>query len=107
MYITMNRFRIKKGREAEFEEIWRTRESYLHEAPGFVAFHFLRGPEGEYISHTLWESKEAFEGWVGSESFHKAHARAGQTPKDLFEGPAKLSFYDVLLSQGRERDSNG
>ncbi|MBI3129381.1 MAG: antibiotic biosynthesis monooxygenase [Candidatus Tectomicrobia bacterium] len=104
MYITMNRFQIKKGREAEFEEIWRTRESYLGEVPGFVAFHFLRGPDGEYISHTLWESKEAFEAWVGSEAFHKVHARAGQTPKDLFDGPSKLSFYEVVLSQGRERN---
>ena len=102
MYITMNRFQIKKGREAEFEEVWRTRDSYLHEVPGFVAFHFLRGPEGEYVSHTTWESQAAFEAWVGSEAFHKAHARAGQTPKDLFDGPPRLSSYDVVLSQGKK-----
>ncbi len=101
MFITMNRFQIQEGREAEFEEMWRTRESYLHEVEGFVEFRFLRGPEGEYVSHTTWESREAFERWVGSESFHKAHARAAQTPKDLFKGPAKLSFYEVLISSGK------
>lgn len=101
MYITMNRFRVSPGKEGDFEEMWRRRESYLQEVEGFVEFRLLRGPEGEYISHTLWESKEAFEGWVGSEAFHKAHARAGQTPKDMFQGPSQFTAYEVLLSQSK------
>ena len=35
MYIAMNRFHVNAGREEVFEEIWRKRDSYLHEVPGF------------------------------------------------------------------------
>ena len=34
MFIAMNRFRIAPGREDDFEQVWRERESYLDEAPG-------------------------------------------------------------------------
>ena len=35
MFIAMNRFRIALGREAEFEEIWRNRDSHLDEMGAF------------------------------------------------------------------------
>ena len=99
-YIVMNRFQVTEGHEGEFEELWLSRESFLEEVDGFKMFHLLRGDDpGEYISHTIWESKEAFEGWIGSESFVKAHARAGETPKEIFIGPPKLSQYEVLMTQ--------
>lgn len=91
MFIAMNRFRIRKGSEAEFERVWAERDSHLREVPGFVAFHLLKGPEAEdhvlYASHTLWESREAFEAWTRSEAFRKAHAQAGGSPRDLYLGP--------------------
>ncbi|HJP13344.1 MAG: antibiotic biosynthesis monooxygenase [Nitrospinota bacterium] len=99
MYIVMNRFQVAEGREGEFEEIWRTRDSYLKEVDGFREFNLLRGEGGDFISHTIWESKSAFEGWVGSDAFHKAHSRASETPPDIFAGPAKVSMYDVLMTQ--------
>ena len=55
----------------------------------------LRGPEREdhvlYSSYTMWRSHADFEAWTKSESFRKAHARAGsQKPTTLghpeFEG---------------------
>ncbi len=97
MFIAMNRFKVSKGREGEFEEMWLTRESYLHESPGFVAFHLLRGPEREdhrlYSSHTIWASQAAFEDWTRSEAFRKAHAAAGRMPQGLtLEGPSFEGF---------------
>ena len=44
MFIAMNRFKVLKDAMGEFENVWFSRESYLHELPGFVAFHLLRGP---------------------------------------------------------------
>ena len=83
MYIAMNRFKVLKDRAVDFENVWFSRESYLHELPGFVAFHLLKGPEREdhvlYASHTVWASYADFEGWTRSEAFRKAHARAGNT----------------------------
>ena len=47
MFIAMNRFRIALGREQDFEQIWRSRDSHLDEVPGFRKFHLLRGPSDE------------------------------------------------------------
>ena len=44
MFIAMNRFRISPGREAEFIEVWRQRDSHLAGVPGFGHFHLLQGP---------------------------------------------------------------
>src|SRR5262249_3109682 len=60
MFIAMNRFRVLKASIRDFENVWFSRDSYLHELPGFIAFHLLRGPEREdhvlYCSHTMWRS---------------------------------------------------
>ena len=34
MYIAMNRFKVAKGSEEEFEAIWRNRDRRLSEVPG-------------------------------------------------------------------------
>lgn len=58
MYIAMNRFKIVRGEEDAFEEVWRSRERYLGSVPGYKDFKLLRGPEREdhtlYASHTIW-----------------------------------------------------
>ena len=46
-YIAMNRFKIILGKEKEFEEVWRTRETYLDEVKGFNEFHLLKGETNE------------------------------------------------------------
>jgi heme-degrading monooxygenase HmoA len=83
MFIAMNRFKVKKGSETAFEQLWQSRESYLDRMQGFVEFHLLKGPEAEdhtlYSSHTVWASKADFEAWTKSEEFRRAHARAGNT----------------------------
>jgi heme-degrading monooxygenase HmoA len=103
MYIAMNRFRVKPGSEAAFEHHWLTRESLLHELPGFLEFHILRGPERAdhrlYSSYTLWTSKAAFEAWTQSEQFKIAHARTGRS-KVEYLGPPEFEAFDVLQSIG-------
>ncbi|BBI71701.2 hypothetical protein HAALTHF_15300n [Vreelandella aquamarina] len=58
MYIAMNRFRIAPGREEDFLEVWRNRDSHLEEVPGFKEFHMLQGESQEeytvFISHSVW-----------------------------------------------------
>jgi len=100
MYIAMNRFRVAKGREAEFEQMWLTRESHLGEVPGFMAFHFLRGPEREdhrlYSTHTVWASYDAFEAWTRSDAFRKAHAKAGNRSEGMLMGGSEFEGFEVL-----------
>ena len=98
-FIAMNRFRIALGREAEFEQIWRERESNLPGMAGFVAFHLLRGPTGDectlFASHTVWESRQHFEDWTNSEAFRKSHGSAARST-GLYLGPPQFEGFDVV-----------
>jgi heme-degrading monooxygenase HmoA len=100
VFIAMNRFRIAPGREQDFESLWRNRQSYLSEVPGFVEFHLLRGPEEDgavlYASHTVWQSRKAFEDWTNSESFRKAHGQA-RAPEGTYLGPPHFEGFEAVL----------
>jgi heme-degrading monooxygenase HmoA len=100
VFIAMNRFRITPGREEVFEELWRKRDSYLEDVPGFKEFHLLRGPTSEdatlYASHTIWASKADFEAWTESESFKKAHAQA-RAPEGTYQGHPNFEGFEVVL----------
>src|SRR5882724_10952780 len=96
MFIAMNRFRVKKGSEHDFEQVWLNRDSQLQKVPGFVEFHLLKGPEGEhhtlYASHTVWQSKTTFEAWTKSEAFRAAHSNAGSNKPLYLEHPRFEGF---------------
>ncbi len=103
MYIAMNRFRVTKGAEADFERIWAERDTHLGEVPGFIEFHLLRGPEAEdhtlYASHTLWQSHGDFEAWTKSDAFRKAHANAGNKGnggKSIYLGPPQFEGFEAV-----------
>jgi len=100
MFIAMNRFRIAKGFEEGFEKIWRERDSHLSEVPGFQSFALLKGPEHDdhvlYSSHTVWESRSAFEAWTESEHFRKAHAQAS-APKGTYLGHPELETFEAVV----------
>ena len=100
MFIAMNRFRIVRGKEDDFIEMWKQRESYLDSVPGFKNFHLLKGPAVEdhtlFASHSIWESAEAFENWTRSEAFRRAHAGAGSR-RDLYLGPPQFEGFESVL----------
>ncbi|MCC7252432.1 antibiotic biosynthesis monooxygenase [Hyphomicrobium sp.] len=107
MFIAMNRFKVIKGAEKDFEHVWLSRETHLDEVPGFVEFHLLKGPERDdhvlYSSHTVWRSVADFEAWTKSEQFRKAHAGAGGH-KPLYLGHPEFEGFHVLqtvTSDGR------
>ena len=102
MFIAMNRFKIHKGSENAFEEVWRSRDTYLDEVPGFVEFQLLRGPELEdegvtlYASHTVWKDRASFEAWTRSDAFRKAHASAGDN-RGLYAGHPQFEGFEAVI----------
>ena len=100
MFLAMNRFKIALGFEDGFEKVWRERDSYLSEVEGFVSFNLMKGTATEefvlYASHSVWHSKEAFEAWINSEHFRKAHAQAS-APKGTYLGHPDLELFDSVL----------
>lgn len=101
MFLAMNRFRIALGREEDFVAHWRSRNSYLDAVPGFVSFHLLRGESNDqytlFVSHSTWESEQAFSDWTHSEAFRRAHMQAGQTSRDFYRGPPQLELFESVL----------
>lgn len=102
MFIAMNRFKITKGREEDFVEIWRNRDTFLQEVPGFKKFNLLKGPEEEsytlYSSFSEWESEDAFQQWTKSEAFRKAHANAGGVKSEgIYQGHPQLECFESVL----------
>ena len=102
MYIAMNRFRIGAGFEDGFEEVWRSRDSKLSEVPGFQEFKMLRGGELEgggtlFISHSVWESHEAFKNWTESDAFKAAHGKS-RAPEGTYLGHPEFEGFEVVIS---------
>ena len=104
MFIAMNRFRVKKGSEQAFEQVWLSRDSQLNTVPGFVEFHLLKGPEHEdftlYASHTVWQNQNAFEAWTKSEAFRAVHKDAGQN-KPLYIDHPQFEGFEVRQTVSR------
>jgi len=98
MFIAMNRFRVASGKGADFEEAWRNRRSYLDGVPGFLHFALLKGDApGDYISHTTWADRAAFEAWMKSDAFIAGHRQGGLM--GVLEGPPVPALYDVVLEE--------
>lgn len=99
MFIAMNRFRVKKGSETDFEAVWLNREVHINKEEGFLEFHLLKGPENDdhtlYTSHTLWASEPHFVAWTKSQAFRDAHKDAGQN-KPLHIGHPEFEGFSVI-----------
>ena len=100
MFIAMNRFKIVLGKEKDFEDVWRKRDSYLDDVDGFKEFNLLKGSTNTeftlYSSHTVWNSEEDFLNWTKSESFRLAHKNAGEH-KNLYLGAPNFEGFEVVV----------
>jgi heme-degrading monooxygenase HmoA len=93
--VVINRLQVPAGYEGRLEEGFR-RSSGLAGFPGFGGFELLRNQAGgEYLVVTRWESREAFERWLQSESFQRAHERTN--PESGVT--STLAVYEVVLGR--------
>ena len=96
----MNRFKIVLGKEKEFEDVWKNRDTHLEGVKGFKKFNLIKGDSNkEYSlnsSHSTWESKEDFINWTKSEAFRLAHKNAGQH-QDLYIGHPNFEGFEKVI----------
>jgi heme-degrading monooxygenase HmoA len=104
MFLAMNRFKVIRGCEATFEQVWLSRDTHLDRVPGFMEFHLLKGPEADdhtlYASHTVWRNRADFEAWTKSEAFRAAHERAGDN-KPLYLGHPQFEGFETIQTVNR------
>eukprot|EP00601_Ochromonadales_sp_CCMP2298_P025087 CAMPEP_0173270786 /NCGR_PEP_ID=MMETSP1143-20121109/439_1 /TAXON_ID=483371 /ORGANISM="non described non described, Strain CCMP2298" /LENGTH=394 /DNA_ID=CAMNT_0014207247 /DNA_START=158 /DNA_END=1343 /DNA_ORIENTATION=- len=114
-YVACNRFKVRKNAGPKFEQRWANRKSRLAELEGFRFFslmkrvgseeHDYEGEFGNYVSMTVWESKDDFDAWRTGDAFKEAHGGGGlssfvqllSTALFVLDGAPKPSFYDALL----------
>ena len=81
-FIAINRFKIAIGRESDFEDIWKNRETHLNDVQGFQKFNLLRGETNKnftlFTSHSTRDSEADFENWKKSDALKKSHSGGGQ-----------------------------
>ena len=100
MYIAMNRFKIVLGKEEDFENIWKNRNSHLDDVVGFINFNLIKGKEEKdytlYASHSTWNTEEDFINWTKSESFRNAHKDAGKH-RNIYIGHPEFEGFKVVI----------
>ena len=99
-FIAMNRFKIALGREIDFENIWKKRETHLDDVHGFIEFHLIKGKTEEthtlYASHSTWNNQKDFENWINSEAFRKTHKGAGAN-SDIYLDHPQFEGFEVII----------
>lgn len=94
----MNRLPVKEGATEEVVRRFAGSRGYVQDFPGFVSMEVMRSEGGdEVLVITRWRDREAFDAWVGSEEFSKAHGRGGGG--ELLSGHPKMSSYEVVVER--------
>lgn len=77
-FVAINTITCKAHYRDRFECLFCSRVRAIDEMSGFLGMQVLKpGSEDEpYLVVSYWESEAQFEAWVGSEEFHRGHARA-------------------------------
>lgn len=97
MIAVMNRLPVKEGASDQLIEMFTNSQGTVQEFPGFTSMEVLRSEDrDEVVVITWWESREAFNDWVHSEAFSKAHGRSGG---ELLTGHPQMGTYEVALER--------
>ena len=96
MIAVINRLPVREGMADEVVERFASGRGLVQDFPGFVSMEVLRS-EGadEVLVITRWQSQDAFDSWVHSDAFRKAHGRGGGG--DLLRGHPQMSTYEVAV----------
>ncbi len=99
MFLAMNRFKVVKDAAAEFEDVWRNRDSHLGEMEDLLTSICSGAPKRLTIfcMHPIRCGGPVadFEAWTRSEQFRKVHSRAPSTRPLYLDHPNFEGFVSV------------
>jgi heme-degrading monooxygenase HmoA len=103
MIAVVNRLPVREGMADQVVERFANGRGFVQDFPGFVSMEVLRS-EGadEVIVITRWRDKDAFDSWVGSDAFKRAHGRSGGG--DLLRGHPQMSAYEIAVEREPESE---
>src|ERR671933_2396729 len=98
MIAVVNRLPVKELAADQVGERFANSRGNVQGFPGFVSMEVLNSEAGdEVLVITRWRDKEAFDSWVHSESFKKAHGRGGGS--ELLRGHPQMGTYEVAVER--------
>ena len=97
MIAIFNSLPVKEGAADQIVSRFAESGGHVQDFPGFVSMEVLRSDGAdEVLVITRWENREAFDSWVASDEFKKAHGRSGG---DLLRGHPRMSSYEVAVER--------
>ncbi len=101
MIAVFNHLPVKEGAAGQVVERFANSRGHVQDFPGFVSMEVLSSEVTEEADEVLvitrWQSREAFDSWVHSEEFGKAHGKGGGG--DLLRGHPRMSTYEVAVER--------
>jgi heme-degrading monooxygenase HmoA len=98
MIAVVNRLPVKEGAADQVVERFANSRGHVQGFPGFVSMEVLRSVGAdEVLVITRWRDKDAFESWVHSAEFRKAHGRSGGS--ELLRGHPQMGTYEVAIKR--------
>jgi heme-degrading monooxygenase HmoA len=98
----VNRLPVKEGATGKVVERFAASRGEVQDFPGFVSMEVLASEEArEVVVLTRWRDRAAFDAWVHSDAFSRAHGKGGGS--GLLEGHPRMDAYEVAV----ERSAGG
>ena len=98
MIAIFNSLPVKEGAADRIVERFAASRGHVQGFPGFVSMEVLKSEaEDEVLVVTRWRDVQAFEAWVGSEEFSRAHGRGGAG--ELLREHPKMTRYRVAVER--------
>jgi len=98
MIAVINRLPVIEGAADQVVERFANSRGSVQGFPGFVSMEVLRSEEeDEVLVITRWRDKDAFDSWVHSDAFKRAHGRGGGS--ELMRGHPQMGTYEVAVER--------
>jgi heme-degrading monooxygenase HmoA len=94
----INRLPVKEGAAGQVVERFANSLGSVQGFPGFVSMEVLNSEAGdEVLVITRWRDREAFDSWVMSSEFKKAHGRG--SGGELLRGHPQMGAYQIAVER--------
>lgn len=106
MIAITNSLPVKEGAADEIVERFAGSGGHVQDFPGFVSMEVMKSEdESEVLVITRWKDRKAFDAWVHSDEFRKAHGRGGAG--ELLSGHPKMTSYEVAVQRAPGDSGSG
>jgi heme-degrading monooxygenase HmoA len=102
-FVVANRISVRAEFREAFEERFRQRAGEVEKQLGFLRMEVLRPAQddGFYVVLTHWENREAFQNWMRSDDFKRAHQHPNPLPKEAFGEGGSIEQHEVIIAAGK------